>query len=349
MPIIWRALLKQYTKVFALAVTTFVAILFVSRLKQLAQFAAVGAGGSHLLTFALFLIPYILPIAIPISCLIAAILLYQRLSTSHELTAMRACGMGFRQITAPVLMVGAALAIFNFYAASELATHCHLLSRKMEAHTKAINPITLLRNQRFLQTGDLFVDMRTAKSGDAADDVMIVAKDKIVTADHIALVGDELQVDNLAMITRLGDHLFVDSSERATVPVSSFAQALPSGTLRPKNSHLKLRHLLARMKLSPRDAAKGTSEIIRRASLALAALTFTLMGATFGIQISRRPKKRGVLLVILLTAFYIACFSLANGLTEHIWLSAALSLGPQLLIIPFCIWIQRRFTRGIAL
>jgi len=110
-PIIWRHLLNRYIKVLTLSTVTFIAILFVSRAKQIAEFATLGTGFSKLGVFALYLIPYILPLAIPISCLIAAVLLFQSVSHTHELTAMRACGLGLRQITSPIIMAGAVMAV----------------------------------------------------------------------------------------------------------------------------------------------------------------------------------------------------------------------------------------------
>lgn len=93
MPVFWWYLLKNYLKVQILSVFSFIAILLVSRLEEIAQFAALGAKLSYLALFILYQIPYVLPIAIPISCLISAMLLFQRLSHTHELTALRAGGL----------------------------------------------------------------------------------------------------------------------------------------------------------------------------------------------------------------------------------------------------------------
>lgn len=98
MPIVWRYLLSHYLKVLVLCVTAFIAVLLTTRLDEIAHFASMGPEGFYIILYTLYQIPYILPIAIPISCLISSILLIQRLSRSHELTALRASGMGLKTI-----------------------------------------------------------------------------------------------------------------------------------------------------------------------------------------------------------------------------------------------------------
>src|SRR5262249_35116763 len=103
MPILWRYLLGHYLKVLVLCVLAFVAILLATRLDEIAHFATLGPEGMVILSFPLHQIPYILPIAIPISCLISAMLLIQRLSHTHEMTAIRASGLSLRMILCPIL------------------------------------------------------------------------------------------------------------------------------------------------------------------------------------------------------------------------------------------------------
>ena len=65
------------------------------RFKDIARFAALSADGVKTGLFVLYQFPHILPIAIPISALIASFLLFQRLSKTYELTALRASGVGW--------------------------------------------------------------------------------------------------------------------------------------------------------------------------------------------------------------------------------------------------------------
>ncbi len=368
MPTVWRYLLRQYVKVLALAVTTFILVLFVSRAKQIAEFAAMGAGSNAIGLFAVYLIPYVLPYAIPFSCLLAAIILFQRLSTSHELTAMRACGMGLRQITGPILLAGAFIALLNFFVASELATHSHMLGRRMEAHLSSVNPLHLLHNTRLLKMGDLFVDMRTTKTGEEAEDLTLVLYNRgskrlnLFSVDHLSLNDDILSADNVNLLTTVPtkgdgfDHLLVENQELTTMPSSSLTGLIRRVGLHLKHSHLRLRLLLTRIhqeeqQLASRpelavSIARGRSEIVRRASLGLSAFTFTLMGCAFGIHVSRRETRKGVIAVVALGALFIAAYSIAGGLGRHLPLATTLYLLPHALIIPLCILTLKRVTKG---
>lgn len=89
MPILWRYLLKNYFQVFFLCVTGFISILLVTRVQEIARLAALNSQIDIIILFTLCQIPYILPIAIPISGLISAILLVQRLSHTQELSTLR--------------------------------------------------------------------------------------------------------------------------------------------------------------------------------------------------------------------------------------------------------------------
>ena len=111
MPFVWRLLLRNYFQVFFLCMSGFISILLVTRVQEIARLAAVNSQIGKIFLFTLFQIPYILPIAIPISGLIAAILLLNRLSHTHELTAFRASGIGVKTLGTPLLMAAFLLSI----------------------------------------------------------------------------------------------------------------------------------------------------------------------------------------------------------------------------------------------
>ena len=74
MPIIWRYLIGQFVKVSFTTVLGFIAILLTMRLDEIAHFASLGAPLRALTLFTFYQVFYILPIALPLSCLIHAFL-----------------------------------------------------------------------------------------------------------------------------------------------------------------------------------------------------------------------------------------------------------------------------------
>ncbi|MGE3954245.1 MAG: LptF/LptG family permease [Parachlamydiales bacterium] len=354
LPIIWRYLLNRYVKVLTLSTVTFIAILFVSRAKQIAQFAALGTGFKQLAAFALFLIPYVLPLALPISCLIGSILLFQRLSQSGELRALRASGLALRQITAPILIAGAVMALVNFFVASELATHCRMVARQMEGEAGAVNPLHLLQNGQLIGLSRPYVDMETVVVGEEAKNLTFVCPNPasgrlaLLSADRALSQEGSLILEGASLVTSLdGSTLVIDSQELATTPLASFASLTRQIGSVFKNSHLKLGLLLAKIGEDPATFSRDMADIFRRLSLGLAALTFTLMGCAFGMEGGRRHARWRTGAVILLTALFIASFSVGMG-TSGLPLAATLFLLPHALIVPLSLWALKRTTRGMS-
>jgi lipopolysaccharide export system permease protein len=159
MPILWRYLLVHYFKVLFFCTIAFIIILFTMRLDEIAHFITLGASGLYLLLFTLYQIPYILPIAIPISSLISTILLIQRLSKDHELTALRASAIAIRSILAPILLAAAFLSVLNFYIVSEIATSSHLASGVLKTELRSINPLLILNNKHLMHSKGYHFDI----------------------------------------------------------------------------------------------------------------------------------------------------------------------------------------------
>jgi lipopolysaccharide export system permease protein len=173
-PVVWRYLLSNYFKVLILCVFAFIAMLLTTRLDEIAHFAALGPEGLLILTFALNQIPYVLPIALPIACLISTILLIQRLSRTHELTALRAAGLGINEILAPILIAATFLAATNFFIVSELATHSHLTTSLLKNELRAVNPLLLLHNKHLMKLKGIFFNtLGPSKLGESSNELII--------------------------------------------------------------------------------------------------------------------------------------------------------------------------------
>lgn len=381
MPISWRYLIASFLKVFFLCVATFIAVLLTTRLDEVARFLTMGPEGKLIVEFILLQIPYILPIAIPISALISSILLVQRLSQTHELTAMRASGFGLRDILAPVLLTALFLSFANFYIVSELATSSHLKTALFKVELRSVNPLLLLHNKHLMKVKGIYFDtFGHSRIGETADDVIIALpgtqgkRANILVAKNIEASPTKFLGKNVTLITSLAtkkegqfDHLLVENMESSQTPIEDFAKILEKKTWSLNNDHLQLSHLLIRIKEAKeeqkqardsqqriseikqmqRNINRGYAEIMRRISLSLAVLTFTFMGLSFGISISRNRSNRSVLYVVLLASFLIITFFAAKSV-DHLFITAALMyLTPHLLIICLSIWRLNRITRGI--
>lgn len=381
MPTLWRYLLSQYLRVLILSSFAFIAILMVMRLDEVAHFATLGANGLAILQFVLYQIPYILPIALPISSLIAVTLLIQRLSQSYELTALRASGFSLKAILAPILLTAAFLSLVNFYVVSEVATDSHLTSGLLKTELRAVNPLLLARHKHLMRLKGFYFDsLGPSHAGESASDAILAIPNKKTNRLNL-LVAKEFKAEPLTftgngvtIITSLGkaeenqfDSLMLENIQTATTSIDDFSQLIQKKVSTVNNDHLRLPLLLVRLdedhqalmraksnqapeseiKQISRSISRGNSEIVRRISVALAVFTFTLMGAAFGISISRNRSSRGLYVVIGLAALYLMAFFAAKGM-EHVFPTAAsLYLLPHVLIVGLSLWALRRSACGI--
>ena len=145
MPKIWKYLINSYIKIVFLSTFGFISILLLIRMKEIARFIALSSNALSVMKYILFQIPYILPLALPISCLIAAYFLFMHMSQNHELTALRSNGFSLYSIISPIIIVSMGLGLINFYISSEWTTRCLAKSKAILYTESSKNPILLLR------------------------------------------------------------------------------------------------------------------------------------------------------------------------------------------------------------
>lgn len=377
MPIAWRYLITHFVKTTLFCVLGFVALLLTMRLDEIAHFTALGASFSHVLLFTFYQIPYILPIALPISCLIASYTLVKRLSGTHELTALRASGFGLKEILAPLLVTTAFFALINFYIVSELATKSHLTNNMLKNELRAVNPLLLLNNKHLMRLrGIYFESLGPSRYGEMASDVVFAMPNthqerlNLMIAKNLKTAPTVFIGQGMTVVTSLDgkdddqfDHLFIENMEETVTNVEDFGQLLQRKVWNINNDYLKMSLLLVRMKeykkaldqtkdLAQRkqiraQIGKTISEILRRSSLALAVFSFTLMGAAFGMNIGRQRSYLKLYAAILLTALFLGSFFMAKGGEQRWYLSAAMYLIPNFLIIAASLIAFRRISRGL--
>jgi lipopolysaccharide export system permease protein len=363
MPILWRYLLRSYFQVLLLSVSTFISVLLVLRFQEIARFATSGASTLKVLLFTLYQIPYILPIAIPISCLIAAMLLFQRLSTSHELTAFRSSGLSLKAIATPLLFAAVFLSLLSFTIAFEIAPRCRALSKTLIFEIAGSNPLFILQKESLVKLKNAFIDIKELKAGKCAEDVLFVIKNSsngrlgIMTAKELTVKDDLLKGKKVAFISSVDpkkgagfDHLVIENQARMDTKAANLTQFIHNADWATNCEYMTLRMILAKEKfthgsfLSFRTMGKTTQiELARRLSISLSAFTFTLIGIACGMHISRHRSKKGIIWAIALSACFMVCFVMAKSMRH----TPALSLMIFLLPHPIILLISYKFLKSV--
>lgn len=358
MPLYWRFLIAQYFKVFCLATISFVVILLTTRLEDIAYFATLGSSWGSVLYFTWNQVPFILPIAIPISCLISAILLLQRLSSSYELTALRASGLSIQKILMPILIVSVYLSVGNFYISSEMSTQSHMNNSRLKNELRSINPLLLLQNKHVLRMKGLHFDtLGASKTGESAGDVIIAMPNKddsglnVMVAKELTADTSTFSGDHVTLITSAIPHKeipIIENMGSTALSTKDFSLLLKPGTPHFNNDYFRFGLLRTKIEneTDEKTLNRVYSEMIRRISMGTAAFTFTLMGAAFGMSISRRPSNRGIFIVAIFAGLYLFSYFAAKGLDHNFAASALLYTVPQIVIIIFSVIMLRRLEKG---
>lgn len=363
-PLLWRYLLRSYFQVFLLSICGFIAVLLVTRFRDVASFATTGAGWNNVGLFTLYQIPYILPLAIPISALISSILLFQRLSHAHELTAFRASGLSLGVITFPIVLSGLFLTLVNFTVVSELGPLCKAKAKHLAYEMAMRNPLSLFQKDAPLKIKDIYVDIQKFEGGKHAEDVILVLKNLsnerlgLMTAEELWIEGESLMGKDVTLISSLDpkrensfDHLVIENQAFMSTKAANLSQLLQNADLELHYDYLPMRLILAKRFLHKNKTltlGKGEMEILRRISLSIAAISFTIIGLGFGMEISRNKSKNGIIWAISLAAFFMICFIGAKSFRHANATAALLYLLPHPIIILLSIRALMRASKGIA-
>lgn len=364
MLIYWRYLSFAYIRVFLLSTFGFIAVLLITRIKDITRFAALTPDIEKILLYTLFQIPHILPFAIPISCLISSFLLFQRFSKTSELTALRASGISIKKIIFPILIISFFLSFFNFFINSEVTPYCRINSKKLAHVEVSLNPIMLMERQQLLKIKNTYIDLVTSSNSQSAKNVLFIAVNKsngrlnLITAKNITLKKDTLIGNNISIISHFeSDHpysfdtLLIENQEKMKTKASNLSKYMKSTSFPLNTIHLPTKMLLIRGKLMDENKTSkqipSVVEIIRRTSLSISAFSFTFIGICFGIEINRIKSRKKLLIASLSALLILVCFAIGKGFKYHPYISCFIYVIPQLLIILFSTRFLHKVSGGI--
>lgn len=345
MPILWKYLLRSYFQFLFLCVSAFIAVLLVIRFQDIALFASSGAGINYIGLFSLYQIPYILPLAIPISCLIASMILFQRMSASLELTALRACGVALSPIAYPLLLSALVLSLLNFTIVSEVTPITRIRAKNLIYEIAKENPLTVLQKDSILDIKTAAFDLKSLHLGKKAKEVLCVIRQNsserigIFTAQELSIDKDFINGKSISILSGASsenqdgyDHLVIENQKRMQADKSMVCNQLFQAEWFDKDDLLSFKKLIEKCKIS-KLTSSPVLELIRRSCLGFCPFTFTLLGIAFGTTIGRYKRKGAILSAFCLAALIMICFVASKTLQKSAIISLLLYLIPQPLAI----------------
>lgn len=350
MRILNRYILLDYIVIFVTALLLITFVMTVGAMIKAIDLMARGISGMLILQFFLQNIPYILSFSMPISSLFAALLLFGRLSTDSEISAMKACGVSLWRLAAPLIVFSVLISALCVYINCQVAPDAKKANRELLRTAGVEEPINLLEEGRFISDFPGLMIYVGRRNGNVVKDVVAyqLDEDNGRVIRNVRAKRGEIEADEEHRILRVrlyeGRMETPDADDPQDVsktvytpfdyiqlPPIDFNEILNKGSKTLKRGHMRLEQLIARirdmeefyphLKAADRDRERTRLlvEANQRISIGLGCFTFVLIGIPLGVKSHRKETSIGMLVSLAIVFTYYLFIVLAQALARYPW------------------------------
>ncbi len=354
MRILHRYIASNFLITFIMALLILSFVMSVGLLFKVTQYIARGMSFSIVLDFLWEGIPSTLSYSIPIAALVSALLVFGRLSSDSEISAMRAGGISLTQIMHTPVLIALLLSVFCLHLNNNVSPDSAYFRSSMRGQLKASDFTALIEPGKYVEIGDhsVYVGKR---QGDKLLDLRITETTKKGTTKEIrareATLFSENDVATLDMKDVTVDPIQDDKSgigraDRVVYTIGDLKKKSDgSDKVRPRRVKDKFTWMLlqdlAIAKEFPPATDKGKEDVSRarvevnyRICFALECLCFVIVGIPLGIKQHRKESSAGIGFSIGIAGiFYLFCMaaqSLAKDPIYHasyiVWIPVVICL-----------------------
>ncbi len=310
---------------FAMALVILSFVMSVGLLFKVTEYIAAGASASLVLRFLWTGFPGTLSLSIPIAALVSALLVFGRLSSDSEISAMRACGIRLVDIMRMPLMISVLLSLWCLHLNGSVAPNSAYARRDFRYRVKASDLLALIEPGRFVDDFPGYTFYVKSRRGEELSELRILETMKSGQLREIkaqrALISEDqgrirLEMFNVIMDPVQEDRPGVGHADRA---IRFLGEVLDPSQRVALNRRVKDRlsedllvDLLVAHDMPPvanseqatRMLSHVRTEFHKRAVMALACLCFVGLGVPLGIKAHRRESSAGIILCLVVTACY---------------------------------------------
>ncbi|NQZ57311.1 MAG: YjgP/YjgQ family permease, partial [Lentisphaeraceae bacterium] len=152
---------KNLLIVFMAAIFLMNFIMMAGQLIKILELLSSGMSLTSFIKIFMLALPEVLAFALPISMLMAVTLVFSKMSSENEITALRASGISLWQITSPGLVLSVIISIFCLYLQLYMIPHCKFNLKNAKNNLAMENPSAVLTagasidmNGAFITVGD---------------------------------------------------------------------------------------------------------------------------------------------------------------------------------------------------
>lgn len=298
--------------------------------------------------------PEALSLSIPISLLISSLLVFGRLSSDGEVTAMRACGLSMWQIISSLMVIGIVCTVICIINSGFLAPYCHYIRRSAARKLVTQSPVEMIKEGRFIDEFDgvrLYVGKKEDQN---LHDIRIydvrnpdVKREISAERGRIKLENQDLRIDLFGVridpffddkpgsmfadqwtlrIPNMQKSTKYDKKESDMNYFEIWERIVNYDIYREKENKIRAEKNYPPMndEEEKQNISKYKTEISERLVLAFACIGFIMVGVPLGTQTHRRESSIGILMSLLvagvyfLTLIFVGSFKKSSGMHPHI-------------------------------
>ncbi len=311
---IHKEMLKELVLTFLLSLIALNFILMMEKILKISRlFSVVGASLFDMLAIILYLQPPMLIFTLPMSLLMATLLTYGRLNTDNELIILRASGMTFKGIAAPVFALGISCFLTGMLVSFYLSPLSMIKLRE------TISNVITTRAPAAIEEGvfttlfkDIVLFVKEKPEADRMREIFIYdernkKEPRVVTAKE----GRISAVDGVDIAFYLKDgYMQIAKGDSSTeIFFARYQMSLNLAAEQPakKDRELTPFELLRETKKAqPQQAVSLFLELHRRLSLPSVCLILMLLGPTLSLFAGKSGRLGGLTLGLLIFAVFYA-------------------------------------------
>ena len=212
MNILQKYVARSYISAFFLGMVVLTFVLSIGLLVKATQLVIKGLDPKLILNFLAVSIPESFSFTIPLAVLVSALLVFGRLSSDGEMSAMKACGVNLWNVVLPLVGFGILLVAVSIFVNSEIAPRGYLARHLIASSAKGTSAIKLLEPGRFIEEFPNMTFWFARKDGDILHNVLIYDKSKPNFTREIRA--------QKAIVTVEGKDIFLDMYDARIDPFS---------------------------------------------------------------------------------------------------------------------------------
>jgi len=360
MRILRTYILRELLQPTVMALVLFTFVLLVGNLVKLTDLL-INKGVSPLAIGQMFglLIPSLLSYTLPMAVLTGTLLAFGKLSSDREILAMKASGISFYAISAPVILLGLLVSIALIPVNTRVVPWSHYATRQLLVEIGIRNPAAFLEGGTFIKEFKPYILFIYQVEGNKLSKVRIYEpKEGHPTRTIVAQRGEFIPVpaerrvllklyDGAADEPDPKDPMKFYKLQFATYSMNlAIGEGRDPATLDRKPKDMGMEQLRAEMKkLSAEgiDPVPLRVEMHRRFSMAFSPLVFILTGLPLGVTTRRAQRSIGFGLSVVIFIGYYLFLGLGQTLAEKGVMSPApaLWLGNAVFLAAGCLLLWR--------